>query len=132
VIAIVTMVAAFSLSASNSPSTSTITTFPSGSQGPNTVNVTQVVVNVPTDACGLSGITPGAFSVPANTNYPMGWWLPWSGASVPCYVSNVSSNTPGFYVWGNFPLNVTSAETPLMFTIACPAAYNGVLTLTVL
>jgi hypothetical protein len=132
VIALVTVVAAISISATNPSSTSTVTQFPSGNGGPDTVNVTEVVVNVPTDACGLSGITPGAFSVPAGTNYPIGWWLPWSGGSVPCSVSNVSSDTAGFSIWGNFPLNVTSPGTPLMFTIACPAAYTGVLTLTVL
>jgi hypothetical protein len=99
---------------------------------PNTVNVTQVVVNVPTNACGLSGITPGAFSVPAYTAYPFGWWLPWSGP-VPCTVSNVTSDTPGFSVGnGNFPLTVTSAQTPLLFEVYCPASYSGVLTLTVL
>lgn len=99
--------------------------------GLNTVNVTQVVVRVPTDACGLSGITPGAFSVPAHTNYPFAWWLPRSG-SVPCTVSNVTSDTPGFSVGnGNFPLTVTSSQTPLMFEVYCPASYNGVLTLTV-
>jgi hypothetical protein len=100
---------------------------------PNTVNVSGVVVNVPTDACGLQGITPGAFSVPAGTAYPFGWWLPWNGGSVPCTVSNVTSDTPGFSVGtDDFPLTVTSNQTPLLFEVFCPSSYDGVLTLTVL
>jgi hypothetical protein len=130
VIVLAFFVIAMGVSFSNQPSSSTSTTYPINS-GPDTVNVTQVVVNVPTNACGLSGITPGAFSVPAYTEYPMGWWLPWSG-SVPCSVSSVTSDTPGFNVSGNFPLNVTSPQTALLFTISTPAEYNGVLTLTVL
>jgi hypothetical protein len=114
------------------PTPSSSFSSPPINSAPNTVDVTQVVVNVPTDACGLSGITPGAFSVPAYTLYPFYWWLPWSG-SVPCTVSNVTSDTPGFSLaMGDFPLNVTSPQTPLFFDVNCPASYNGVLTLTVL
>ena len=130
-VAIFLIIVGIGFSVSNQGSTSTTTSYPVTS-GPDTVNVTQVAVNVPTDACGLSGITPGAFSVPAYTMYPLAWWLPWAGGSLPCSVSSVTTDTPGFNVTGNFPLSVTANQTPLMLNVETPAAYNGVLTLTVL
>jgi hypothetical protein len=131
VILLVFFLGAIAFSASNQPSSSTSTTYPINN-GPDTVNVTQVVVNVPTNACNLKGITPGAFSVPAGTIYPMGWWLPWAGGALPCSVTSVISDTSGFSVAGGFPVNVTSGQTLLLFTISTPASYSGVLTLTVL
>lgn len=134
VVSLVILVAAAAAIPSNSPTTSNYQQFPPSGGGPSptpTVNVSEVVVQVPDNACGLRGITPGAFSVTAGEEYPLVWWLPWSGGTVPCTVTNVVSDTPGFTVAGNFPLNVTTDQTPLFMTIYTPGEYNGVLTLTV-
>jgi hypothetical protein len=132
-IAIVVLIVVVAIVLSNSASPSDQGSNPTPiTTAPITVNVTQVLVSVPTDACGLSGITPGAFSVSAYTPFPLGWWLPWSSGSLPCSVTNITTSTPGFGIGsGNFPLEVTSDQTPLVFTVNCPASYNGTLSLTV-
>lgn len=99
---------------------------PEGS-GPNTVNVTSVLVWAPPTACGLNGITPGAFSVPAYTIHLLGWFPPILGP-VPCYVSSVSTNSSGFSISSNLPVDVTSSNEgeALLLTIETPASFEGI------
>ncbi|MGI0131444.1 MAG: hypothetical protein ACREEC_15065 [Thermoplasmata archaeon] len=100
-----------------------------GGLEPDTVNVSAVRVSAPPTACGLSGITPGAFSVPGGTVYPFEWSLPISGP-VPCSVASVSTNVSGFgIVRSNLPIDVTLSNQGafLQLQLSTPGAFNGVL-----
>lgn len=129
VIALIVVVATVAYTSSNS---STISTTTPGSPGGGPVDVSVIQVNSPDNACGLAGAVAGAFSVQSYATHPISWWLPVNGASIPCRVTSVISDTPGFSLWANVPLNVTAAETPLMVSINTPATYVGVLTLTII
>lgn len=95
------------------------------------VNVSLIQVNSPDNACGVNGAVAGAFSTSAGATHPVVWWLPLHGASVPCTVQSVVSNTRGFTLSGDYPLTVTSDQTPLLINIYVPSSYNGILNLTV-
>jgi hypothetical protein len=96
--------------------------------GPDTVFVTGARVSAPPSTCGMNGMTPGAFSVPADAMYPVGWSLPHSGP-VPCSVESVSTNTSGCTLSSNLPILVTSADDgePRLIEIYTPASFNGIL-----
>jgi hypothetical protein len=114
----------------NNPSSSTIPTpsSPSGPPGPVTVSV--ILVNSPDNACGLNGANAGGYNSPGFGGHSIFWWLPMSGAALPCTVSSVTTSTPGFSVSSTLPTTVSSDQTPIEVTVYAPAAYNGTLTLT--
>lgn len=93
------------------------------------VNVTAVYIVSSDNACGLNGARAGAFSTGSNAMHPVSWWLPLNGAPIPCQVESMTSETPGFSLFGNVPLNVTGDQTPLLVSIYTPAYYNGTLTI---
>lgn len=130
VIAVVAIVG-LALSTSSVQTSSTESGSPGSGSGSGPVNVTLVKVSSPDNACGLNGAVAGAFSTASYSTHTVFWWLPLNGTTVPCEVQNLTSSTPGFSLWGNYPLNVTSDQTPLIVNIGTPAAYYGVLSITV-
>jgi hypothetical protein len=130
VIALIITIAVITSPPTSTTSTSSWSSSPGGNGGPYSVNVNEVVVVAPATACGLNGTTYGSFSVPAYSRYSIDWSLPLGGASFPCSVSGVSTDTPGFSVTANLPLNVTSTETMLFLEVDTPAYFDGALTLT--
>lgn len=129
-VVLVVLVAALVYNASNSAGGSSGSPGGAGSSG-GPVQVSVIQVNSPDDACGLAGAVAGEFVSPAFSFHPISWWLPLNGVQLPCTVSSVVSDTPGFSLTANVPLTVSSAETPLMITLYTPATYSGVLTLTI-
>ena len=105
-----------------SPSSTTLPGLPGSGGG--SVDVTGVTVSSPDDACGLNGVTSPAFASP-NLPAGIGWGLPANGASYPCTVNNVTTDTPGFIVYANLPLTVTAENTILIVDLQYPTSYHG-------
>lgn len=131
VILIITIAAFSSSNSSSQTSSSSPVSSCSGNECGGAVNVSAVNIVSPDNACGLNGAAAGAFSTGSYATHSVVWWLPLNGASVPCSVESVQSDTPGFTLSANVPLNVTSAETPLLVNIYTPGSYDGTLTLTI-
>jgi hypothetical protein len=128
VIVMVVAVLAFApVSVTSGPSTSTPIPSPGGA-----INVTEVLVSSPDDACGLNGSTHSGFHATSVAGWTLTWYLPVSGA-VPCQVATVSSDTGGFTAFSYYlPMNVTSPDTPLEVNLFVPVGANwtGALNLT--
>ncbi|MGP8072955.1 MAG: hypothetical protein ACLPZM_07490 [Thermoplasmata archaeon] len=111
-----------------STNTSPTTPVPTYGAG-GSVIVTQVNVSSPDDACGLNHTHLGGFQADGSSTYPISRWLPAGNAPVPCTVSTISTNTTGFGLSANLPINCTS-QYPLMINVYTPKAFDGVLNLT--
>ena len=95
------------------------------------VNVTEIYVASPDDACGLNGTTHAGFNGTPTGGWTLTFLLPAAG-SVPCTVQGVSSPTGGFTAFSYYlPMNVTSPGTPLEVNVFLPdGSYTGPLDLT--
>jgi hypothetical protein len=98
--------------------------------GSGRVVVTQVVVRSTDNACGLNGANQGGFSIGVYESEPLGWYIPSGSASVPCSVSAVSTNTPGFSVEGSLPAQFNSSGNLLFVSVFCEVVYDGPLNIT--
>ena len=107
---------------SYSPPQPTLPGFPGGGGG--SVEVTEVTVSSPDNACGLDGATQAGFASP---HLPIGvtWLLPANGAPLPCTVSTVSTDTPGFGASANVTLTVTAGDTLFPVGLYYPTSFNG-------
>jgi hypothetical protein len=97
--------------------------------GPNSVQVSQVLVQSSDNACGLNGDNQPGFSASGGASEPI--ILGASSAATPCTVSDISTSTPGFQVLGSFPMQVSSYTDLIAFSVLCPSSFSGVLTLDV-
>ena len=119
VLLIITMVALILSGSAPSPS------------GPS-VDITRLNVKSPDNACGLNGDGSGTI----NLNPPGGgipfilWGLPGPGGSIPCTVQNVSTDTPGFLLFGSLPYTATSFPSSLAISMIPPSSFHGVLDVT--
>ena len=117
------VVAAASLSAPSAPS------FPGpGPVGSLTIHITEIAVASSDDACGLNGYNssqPVPFTTTANSVFALFWSLPGPTGPLPCTVSTVSTDTPGFTVNGFLPFNVTSPGTQFTVFLHTPSSYSG-------
>lgn len=106
--------------------------FPSPGGTPTGIDVTQVAVVSPDNACGLNGADQPGFSDPSYYQQPLFWVLPMGNSTtLPCVVSSANTSTPGFQVLtGNLPQNVTFAGTSFSVIIQSPTNFSGILELT--
>jgi len=89
-----------------------------------TINVTEVLVSSPDNACGLDGTTHSGFHASSIAGWTLTWYLPASGG-LPCQVASVSSDTGGFTAFSYYlPMNVTSAGAPLVVNLFVPVGAN--------
>ncbi len=101
-----------------------------------TIHVTTVSVRSPDDACGLDGADQDGFNETGNGSFALMWFLPYgtgpngSGPRLPCTVTNVSTDTPGFSVSAPLPATVARLWATLWVTTYAPSQYNGPLNLT--
>ena len=122
VFVIILLVIVFSLSTSITPPST-------GSS----LNINGLNVQSPDNACGLNGDNAGTITLqpPPGGGIPfISWGLPGPGGSVPCTVRNVSTNTPGFDLFGSFPYTATSFPSVLVVSMIPPSSFNGVLNVT--
>ena len=119
VLLIITMVALILSGSAPSPS------------GPS-IDITRLNVKSPDNACELNGDDSGTI----NLNPPGGgipstlWGLPGPGGSIPCTVQNVSTDTPGFMLFGSLPYTATSFPSSLAISMIPPSSFHGVLDVT--
>ena len=101
-----------------------------GSGGTGSVFISEVVVTAAAGACGLNGANQADQTLAGGEYLELSWTLPVIGG-VPCTVTNVSSETPGFTAIGNLPITVTGADlgASLNITVTTPDQYNGILEL---
>lgn len=104
---------------------------PPASSGPS-VNITGLNVNSPDNACGLSGDDSGTVTLnPPGGAIPfITWGLPGPGGNVPCTVTGVSTNTPGFSLFGSLPYTASSVPSVLIISMTTPSSFQGVLNVT--
>jgi len=94
--------------------------------GTNAVTVTGMYAHSPDDACGLNGVNEPGFTANAFAWAPVGWVIPASeSVSLPCTVTNITTNTSGFEIAAILPVTGTSQMTILSFAVFTPASYNG-------
>ena len=117
---------------SSPPQSSSVpgTPLPNGSGAPNAIHVSIVLVTSPDNACGLNGWNAGGFSGNGGMMDVMSWWLPGTHGSLPCSVTSVTTNTTGFSLSSNLPIDATSGQVPLLLTAYAPGVFTGVLNLT--
>jgi hypothetical protein len=96
------------------------------------LDITGLNVRSPDNACGLNGDDAGTVNLsPPGGGIPfILWGLPGPGGSVPCTVQNVSTNTPGFALFGSLPYTATSFPSVLAISMIPPASFSGVLNVT--
>jgi hypothetical protein len=99
-----------------------------------TMDITGVNVSSPDDACGLDGDTSGTVTLHqhAGVEHPViSWAIPGPSGSLPCAVSSAGTNTTGFEVFGNLPMNFTSAGL-LNLSLVTPLSFQGIVNVTLL
>jgi hypothetical protein len=118
---IIILVAAISLNFSMSMSGS----------GPS-VDITGLNVMSSDNACALNGDDSGNINLhPPGGGIPfILWGLPGPGGSLPCTVQSVSTNTPGFSLFGSLPYTATSFPGSLAISMFTPSSFSGVLNVT--
>jgi hypothetical protein len=96
------------------------------------LNITGLNVISPDNACGLNGDDSGTVDLnPSGGGIPfISWGLPGPSGSLPCTVQSVSTNTPGFSLFGSFPYNATTFPSVLIVSMIAPSSFNGVLNVT--
>lgn len=96
------------------------------------VHITGLNVKSPDNACGLNGDDAGTIQASElSGGFPtISWGLPGPGGSLPCTVSSVSTNTPGFSLIGSFPFNATSFPSVLIVSMITPSSFTGILNVT--
>jgi hypothetical protein len=108
-----------------------VTTSPPAASGP-AVNITGLNVNSPDNACGLNGDDSGTVTLnpPAGGIPYIAWGLPGPGGYVPCTVTSVSTNTPGFTLFGSLPYTASSVPSVLIISMTTASSFQGVLNVT--
>ena len=106
-------------------------TGPPASPG-SSVSISGLDVKSPDNACGLSGDDSGTVTLnPPDGGIPyIAWGLPGPGGNVPCTVTAVSTNTPGFYLFGSLPYTASSLASVLIISMTTPSSFQGVLNVT--
>lgn len=101
------------------------------------VQVTGLRVVSGDDACGLNGDDSGTYQsggqVSSGYQGPpiITWGVPGPSGTVPCTVSSVSTNTPGFELSASLPQTVTSTPSVLVVSVLVePSSFHGVLNVT--
>jgi len=105
---------------------------PPGGGSPTIVDVSAVYALSLDDACGLNGANQAGFVTTSGETVTLQWDLPATGAGhVPCTVSTVSTNSPGFSVSASLPFTATASGTPLNVGVDVPQGYyDGILNVT--
>jgi len=85
----------------------------------------------PDNACGLNGDDSVSINYPGGVGNPVvSWTLPGPGGSIPCTVTNVTTNTSGFQLSGNLPYTVTSDPGIISLSVNGPSDYPGIVNVT--